>query len=85
MDGYRLQVAKDGRRVRLYGRRGHNWSKRRAGLTEALRGIPAHSAVVDAELCFPGLDGAPDFFRLVKTAFRSQGRGSRSMPSISCT
>ena len=44
-----------------------------AGLADALRAIPAHSAVLDGELCFPGPDGAPDFFRLLKAAFRSQG------------
>ena len=73
LDGYRLQVAKHGSTVRLYSRRGHDWSKRLVALSEALRGIPAHSAVLDAELCFPGLDGAPDFFRLLKTAFANQG------------
>jgi bifunctional non-homologous end joining protein LigD len=74
LDGYRLQVAKQGRMMRLYSRRGHDWSKRLAGLADALRAIPAYSAVLDAELCFPGPDGAPDFFRLLKAAFRSQGR-----------
>jgi len=74
LDGYRLQIAKHGRVMRLYSRRGHDWSKRLSALTGALRGIPAHSAVVDAELCFPGPDGAPDFFRLLKAAFGNQGR-----------
>jgi bifunctional non-homologous end joining protein LigD len=72
-DGYRVQVHKTGLRVVLYSRRGHDWSKRLAALTEALRGIPAHSAVIDAELCYPGLDGAPDFLRLLKAAFHNQG------------
>src|SRR5262249_31795663 len=48
LDGYRLQIAKHGRVMRLYSRRGHDWSKRLSALTGALRGIPAHSAVVDA-------------------------------------
>jgi len=74
LDGYRLQVAKQGRTIRLYSRRGHDWGKRLTAITEALRGIPAHSAILDAELCFQGPDGAPDFFRLLKAAFRSQGR-----------
>jgi bifunctional non-homologous end joining protein LigD len=73
LDGYRLQVAKHGRTMRLYSRRGHEWSKRLAALAEALRGIPAHSAVLDTELCFPGTDGAPDFFRLLKAVFGNQG------------
>jgi bifunctional non-homologous end joining protein LigD len=73
LDGYRLQVGKHGSTVRLYSRRGYDWSKRLAALAEALRSIPAHSAVVDAELCFPGPDGAPGFFRLLKAAFGNQG------------
>ena len=74
LDGYRLQVAKHGATVRLYSRRGLDWGKRLTVLAEDLRGIPAYSAIIDAELCFPGPDGAPDFFRLLKAAFRSQGR-----------
>jgi bifunctional non-homologous end joining protein LigD len=73
LDGYRLQVAKHGRSVHLYSRRGRDWSKRLTALVEDLRGIPAHSAVLDAELCFSGPDGAPDFFRLLKAAFGNQG------------
>jgi len=53
---------------------GHDPSKRLSALTGALRGIPAHSAVVDAELCFPGPDGAPDFLQLLKAAFGNQGQ-----------
>jgi bifunctional non-homologous end joining protein LigD len=74
LDGYRLQVSKHSRMVRLYSRRGHDWGKRLTALVEDLRGIAAHSVVLDAELCFPGSDGAPDFFRLLKAAFGSQGR-----------
>jgi bifunctional non-homologous end joining protein LigD len=33
----------------------------------------SHSAVIDAALCFPGSDGAPDFFRLLKAAFSNRG------------
>jgi bifunctional non-homologous end joining protein LigD len=73
LDGYRLQVAKQGPSLRLYSRRGYDWSKRLATLAEALKGIPALFAALDAELCFPGPDGAPDFFRLLKAAFHNQG------------
>src|SRR5215468_11298000 len=37
LDGYRLQVAKHGRVMRLYSRRGHDWSRRLVGLADALR------------------------------------------------
>jgi bifunctional non-homologous end joining protein LigD len=67
-------VAKLGGVVRLYSRRGYACSKGLSALVEDLRGIPAHSAVIDAELCFPDRNGEPDFFRLLKTAFESQGR-----------
>jgi len=30
LDGYRFQIAKDGRQVRLYSRSGHEWTKRLA-------------------------------------------------------
>jgi bifunctional non-homologous end joining protein LigD len=64
LDGYRLQVAKDGTEVRLYSRRGHDWGKRLAVLAEALRALPARSAILDAELCFPGPNGTPNFYGL---------------------
>jgi bifunctional non-homologous end joining protein LigD len=50
LDGYRLQVAKEGATVRLYSRRGFRWTERLAPLAEQLKGIACHSAVLDAEL-----------------------------------
>jgi len=47
LDGYRLQVAKDGPEVRLYSRRGHDWGKRLAALAEALQAIPARCILVE--------------------------------------
>ena len=59
LDGYRFQIVKDRRQVKLYSRKGHEWTKRLASLAEALQAIPRQSVVLDAELCFPGADGAP--------------------------
>jgi len=64
LDGYRIQIVKDGADVRLYSRNGHEWTKRLATLTEAFSGIPARSAIIDGELCFPTPSGAPDFYGL---------------------
>jgi ATP-dependent DNA ligase len=64
LDGYRFQIVKDGDALRLYSRRGNDWTKRLAGLAEALAGIQCRSAVIDAELVFPAADGRPDFYRL---------------------
>jgi bifunctional non-homologous end joining protein LigD len=50
LDGYRLQVAKEGTTVRLYSQRGFGWTNRLAALAEALKGITCRSAVLDAEL-----------------------------------
>ena len=68
LDGYRFQIVKDGRQVKLYSRSGHEWTKRLASLAEALQAIPRRAVVLDAELCFPGSDGGPDFGGL-RTAF----------------
>src|SRR5262245_19053014 len=55
LDGYRVQIVKSDRQVRLY---------RRTGLAEALAGIRCQSAVIDGELVFPTSAGNPDFYRL---------------------
>jgi bifunctional non-homologous end joining protein LigD len=71
LDGYRLQIVKSGRAVRLYSRNGHEWTERLAALADALAGIPGRSAVIDAELCFLTGIGAPDFAGL-QLALRSR-------------
>src|SRR5262245_29279757 len=64
LDGYRLQVIKEGRQIRLYSRSGFEWTRRLPDLAQALAEIPCRTAVLDAELCRPGADGSPDFFGL---------------------
>jgi len=64
LDGYRLQIVKDGPGLRLYSRSGYDWTKRLASLAEALARIHCRSAVIDCELVFPAADGGPDFYRL---------------------
>ena len=71
LDGYRLQIIKDGHQVRLYSRRGYDWTRRLAGLAQALEGIPERSAVIDAELVsLEAVTGRPDFAGL-QSAIRS--------------
>jgi ATP-dependent DNA ligase len=65
-------VVKDGPTVRLYSRRGHDWGKRLAVLTESLQAIPTRSAILDAELCLPGRDGVPNFYGLLARMHRRQ-------------
>jgi bifunctional non-homologous end joining protein LigD len=64
LDGYRVQVAKDGRTVRLFSRQGAEWTKRLPSLVDALRAIPTKSAILDGELCMPNAGGIPDFIAL---------------------
>jgi bifunctional non-homologous end joining protein LigD len=45
LDGYRLQVIKEGRRMRLYSRRGNEWTDRLRELADALAGIPCRFAI----------------------------------------
>jgi bifunctional non-homologous end joining protein LigD len=71
LDGYRLQIVKEGRQVRLYSRNGHEWTTRLATVTDALQGLACRSAVIDAELCFLTGIGAPDFAGL-QLALRSR-------------
>jgi bifunctional non-homologous end joining protein LigD len=73
LDGYRLQVIKDGRAVRLYSRRGNEWTRRLPALTDALAAIPCRSAIIDAELCLPGAGGAPNFYGLPAAMRRRRG------------
>jgi bifunctional non-homologous end joining protein LigD len=63
LDGYRLQMIKEGGQVRLYSRRGE-WTRRLPGLADELAGLHCRSAVIDAELCLPGAGGVPDFYGL---------------------
>jgi bifunctional non-homologous end joining protein LigD len=59
LDGYHLQVAKDGHRVWLYS--GMDWTKCLAHLAESLKAIPCRSAVIDGELVVPDIVGTADF------------------------
>ena len=60
-DGYRCQLSKLGDRVVVYSRNGKEFTGRFAGVWEALRALPAKSAIIDAEIVACREDGAPDF------------------------
>ena len=48
-DGYRLIARLEGRRVRLFSRRGHGWSDRFPRIGEAVASLRARSATIDGE------------------------------------
>ena len=54
LDGYRFQIVKDGRQVRLYSRIGYEWTKRLRWPGRSPAGLPWRSVVLDGELCLSG-------------------------------
>jgi ATP-dependent DNA ligase len=60
-DGYRLIVQRDGKRVRLFIRNGHDWTDRYPLIVEAALRNRATSFVIDGEAVLLGVDGISDF------------------------
>jgi bifunctional non-homologous end joining protein LigD len=60
-DGYRLQVRRDGDAVRLFTRRGYDWSGRYPAITLTAMQIRANSFTLDGEAVVCGPDGIAIF------------------------
>ena len=60
-DGYRLIVQREGKRVRLFTRNGHDWSQRYPLIVEAALRNRNTSFVLDGEAVLLGVDGMSDF------------------------
>ena len=60
-DGYRVIVQREGKRVRLLTRNGHDWSDRFPLITEAALRNRNSSFVLDGEAVLLGVDGRSDF------------------------
>jgi bifunctional non-homologous end joining protein LigD len=73
-DGFRFVCHRELERVRVYSRRGHDWTNRVPRIAEALSALPVTSITIDGEgvACRP--DGVADFDRLRAAVSR---RGSR--------
>jgi hypothetical protein len=63
-DGYRLMVWRDGERVRLFTRRGFDWSERYPWIADSARRLPVTQFLIDGEAVICGEDGVSDFDRL---------------------
>jgi bifunctional non-homologous end joining protein LigD len=70
LDGYRILARVSDERVRLFTRRGHDWTARMAPLARAVQGLGLRSAWLDGEIVVVGKGGAPDFNAL-QNAFDS--------------
>jgi bifunctional non-homologous end joining protein LigD len=60
-DGYRLIVQRDGKRVRMFSRNGHDWTDRFPLIREATLRPRYSSFVIDGEAVLLGVDGRSDF------------------------
>jgi bifunctional non-homologous end joining protein LigD len=60
-DGYRLTVHREGKRVRLFTRNGHDWTDRYPLIVEGARRVRIDSFVLDGEAVLLGVDGRSDF------------------------
>jgi bifunctional non-homologous end joining protein LigD len=60
-DGYRLIVQREGKRVRLFTRNGHDWTERYPLIVEAALKNRSSSFVIDGEAVLLGVDGVSDF------------------------
>ncbi|MCE9657228.1 MAG: DNA ligase D [Burkholderiales bacterium] len=69
-DGYRVLARVDGDEVRLFTRRGNDWTSRMPGLAAAIGALGIGSGWLDGEIVVTGSNGAPDFNAL-QNAFDS--------------
>jgi ATP-dependent DNA ligase len=60
-DGYRLIIQREGKRVRLFTRNGHDWSDKYPLIAEAALRNRCSCFVIDGEAVLLGVDGRPDF------------------------
>jgi ATP-dependent DNA ligase len=60
-DGYRLRLEREGDRVRLITRGGHNWADRYPWIVQAARKVRQKRFVLDGEAVILGVDGVSDF------------------------
>jgi bifunctional non-homologous end joining protein LigD len=60
-DGYRLIVRRDGPAVRLFTRRGHDWTDRYPAIANAATKLKARSFTLDGEAVVCGADGVAVF------------------------
>jgi bifunctional non-homologous end joining protein LigD len=71
-DGFRFLAVRQRKRVCVYSRGGHDWSKQLPAIADALRGLPVRSVVLDGEGVICGPDGKSDFDRM-RACFNRQG------------
>jgi bifunctional non-homologous end joining protein LigD len=71
-DGYRLIVQREGKRVRLFTRNGHDWTDRYPRIVAAALRNRATSFVIDGEAVLLGVDRVSDFDGLHSRKFDNE-------------
>jgi bifunctional non-homologous end joining protein LigD len=71
-DGYRLVVRRDGKRVRVFTRRGFEWTGRFPWIEDALHSLRVQSATIDGEAVWCGEDGISVVNKLHSRAYDHQ-------------
>jgi bifunctional non-homologous end joining protein LigD len=77
-DGFRFQVLKVGREVRLFSRNGVDWTERLPAIAAAFVRLAARVAQIDGELCLCDAEGRPDFRALMRAARQRRRRDKLS-------
>ena len=60
-DGYRVQLHLANNEIKIYTRRGNDWTKRFKTIADDAWHINAGSAIIDGEVVVPAADGTTDF------------------------
>jgi bifunctional non-homologous end joining protein LigD len=60
-DGYRVQVHLHSESIKVFTRRGHDWTNRFKKISSDAWHISAGSAIIDGEVVVPAEDGTTDF------------------------
>ncbi len=60
-DGYRVQVHLANEAIKIFTRRGHDWTNRFRKIADDAWHIAAGSAIIDGEVVVPAADGTSDF------------------------
>ena len=71
-DGYRSQIIIDAEAVRIFTRRGLDWSSKYRDLIEAAKGLNVQNAIIDGEIIVLNDAGLSDFGELRKAITRRQ-------------
>ncbi len=73
-DGYRSQIIIDHGEVRVFTRRGHDWTDKYRLIAEAAREIDVDTAIIDGEILVADQEGRPKFHELRSSITRQPDR-----------